>query len=109
MVSYTCTVCSNIRRKKKTEVSTAVAMSAINSDENATINNCSQHPPKGVSDFTEINLQAQHGYISACQPSGDVDPHGFKAPWNPPRVKFLNSDGGPYPEYKTGDNAYAGY
>ena len=109
MLPKYCAVCCKIRRRKKTETPTAVAMSAIDTDGNTTINDCSQYLPKGVSDFAEIDPQSQYEYMSDNKTSGDVDPHYMEAPWNPPRVIFADGNGEPCPEYETMDEVYAGY
>ena len=84
-------------------------MSAIDTDGNTTINDCSQYLPKGVSDFAEIDPQSQYEYMSDNKTSGDVDPRYMEAPWNPPRVIFADGNGEPIPEYETMDEVYAGY
>ena len=101
-------MCCKIRRRKKTETPTAVAMSTIGTEGN-TINNCSQYLPKGVSDFAEIDPQSQYEHMSVYKTSGDVDPRYMEAPWNPPRVMFADGNGEPCPEYETMEGVYAGY
>lgn len=102
-----CTVCGRIlRKKKKTVASTAMTMSAIDTDGNAANDSCGQYFPKDVPDITETDPQSHYEYITACLPSGTADPRYFEAPWNAPKVMCMVGDGRPSPEYETVEDAF---
>lgn len=102
MLPYT--VCCRNRRKK-TVVSTAVAMSGIATDGNAAKINCGKSIPNDASEFTETSPQTHCENVTACLPPVASECRYFEAPLNAPRVMFMASDGRSSPEYESVEDA----